>query len=86
MKSHSAQELASRIQGYMADAKLVVATHVFFTSPLSLKELPEDLKTLYSKCDLVIFKGDGRCVRCGVLHVSGHADTTVHSKLSTSPW
>jgi len=50
--------LGARLHVYVRHKRLQVYTHHFWTSPLPMWEMPEDLRTLLAAADLVIAKGD----------------------------
>jgi hypothetical protein len=54
-----ASELAARLRAALADGRLAVRSHAFFTSPLPMWDAPADLVDALRGADLVIAKGDG---------------------------
>jgi hypothetical protein len=52
------QAWAERLNGYWACGKLQLHTHSFWTSPLSLWEMPPTLRTQLAQSALLISKGD----------------------------
>ncbi len=52
------RELAGRIHGWQRTGRLRLATHPFWTSPLSFRDLPSDLWADLRASDLLILKGD----------------------------
>ena len=47
-----------RLRAHQREGRLRVHEHVFWTSPLALWEMPQDLSDELSKSNLVLFKGD----------------------------
>lgn len=47
-----------RLREYRRKGRLVIADHLFWTSPLAMWEMPQDLYDELSRSDLVLFKGD----------------------------
>lgn len=47
-----------RLRAHQREGRLRVHEHIFWTSPLALWEMPQDLCDELSKSDLVLFKGD----------------------------
>ncbi len=47
-----------RLRAHQREGRLRVHEHIFWTSPLALWEIPQDLCDELSKSDLVLFKGD----------------------------
>jgi uncharacterized protein with ATP-grasp and redox domains len=52
------QILGARLHGYVQHGRLHVQTHPFWTSPLPLWEMPDDVRALLAEADVVIAKGD----------------------------
>lgn len=50
--------LRTRIEGYLRDARLLLTSHYYWTSPLSGWEMPEDLHASLAQSHLIISKGD----------------------------
>lgn len=52
------RESVERLRAHQHEGRLRVHEHTFWTSPLALWEMPQDLYDDLSKSDLVLFKGD----------------------------
>ncbi len=52
------QAMGRRLGGYIADGRLLLIDHKFWTSPHAIWELPQDLRDLLGQSGLVISKGD----------------------------
>jgi uncharacterized protein with ATP-grasp and redox domains len=52
------QKLGGRLQGHLDAGRIVVDGHFFWTSPLPLWHMPDDVESEMSNVDLVIMKGD----------------------------
>ena len=50
--------LGARLQAYVRHGRLHVQTHPFWTSPLPLWEMPDDVRALLAEADVVLAKGD----------------------------
>jgi uncharacterized protein with ATP-grasp and redox domains len=50
--------LGERLHAYVRHGRFHVQTHPFWTSPLPLWEMPEDVRALLAQADVVIAKGD----------------------------
>lgn len=50
--------LAERLDGYLAEGRLTLETHFYWTSPLSGWEMPPELRRSLGQSDLIISKGD----------------------------
>ena len=50
--------LGERLYAYVRHRRLHVQTHPFWTSPLPLWEMPDDVRSLLAEADVVIAKGD----------------------------
>jgi Damage-control phosphatase ARMT1-like domain len=50
--------LGARLHAYLRHKRLQVHTHPFWTSPLPMWEMPEDLRALLAEADIVMAKGD----------------------------
>ena len=50
--------LGERLHAYVRHRRLQVHTHPFWTSPLPLWEMPDDVRALLAEADVVIAKGD----------------------------
>ena len=66
---HGGAELADRLRGYLADGRLSIDAHSFYTSPLPFWQLPKDLAAIYQAHAMVFLKGDANYRRLlGDLH------------------
>ena len=66
---HGGADLADRLRGYLADGRLSIEAHSFYTSPLAYWQLPPDLVAVYQAHAIVILKGDANYRRLlGDLH------------------
>ena len=52
------QTLGARLHAYVRHRRLQVYTHPFWTSPLPMWEMPDDLRALLAEADVVLAKGD----------------------------
>ncbi len=52
------QALADRLTGYLVDGRFHPVTHPFWTSPLPLWQMPDDLRQELAPAHLIISKGD----------------------------
>jgi hypothetical protein len=50
--------LGARLHGYVRHGRIHVQTHPFWTSPLPLWEMPDDVRALLAEVDVVLAKGD----------------------------
>jgi len=50
--------LGERLHAYVLHRRLQVLTHPFWTSPLPMWEMPDDLRALLAAADVVMAKGD----------------------------
>jgi uncharacterized protein with ATP-grasp and redox domains len=50
--------LGERLHAYVRHRRLLLYTHPFWTSPLPMWEMPDDLRALLAEADLVMAKGD----------------------------
>jgi uncharacterized protein with ATP-grasp and redox domains len=50
--------LGARLHAYVRQRRLHVYTHPFWTSPLPLWEMPDDVRALLAEADVVLAKGD----------------------------
>jgi len=53
-----AQSMAARLQTSLASGQFQIKPHVFWTSPLPMWEMPEDLRKELSQSDMLLSKGD----------------------------
>ena len=61
--------LGDRLQGWVDECRLQFDFHYFWTSPLPLWQMPDDLRSQLAAADLVFFKGDANYRRLlGDLH------------------
>jgi uncharacterized protein with ATP-grasp and redox domains len=61
LRHHADRELrtlGARLHGYVRHGRFHVQTHPFWTSPLPLWEMPDDVRALLAAADVVIAKGD----------------------------
>jgi hypothetical protein len=56
--SQALQASVTRLREHQRDDRLRICEDVFWTSPLSMWEMPATLRTDLAKSDLVVFKGD----------------------------
>jgi len=56
--SEDVRASVDRLRAHQREGRLRVHEHIFWTSPLALWEMPQDLCDELSKSDLVLFKGD----------------------------
>jgi hypothetical protein len=54
----SLRTLGARLHAYVRHGRLHVYTHPFWTSPLPLWEMPDDVRALLAEADVVLAKGD----------------------------
>src|SRR5262249_24874198 len=54
----SLRTLGARLHAYVWHGRLHVYTHPFWTSPLPLWEMPDDVRALLAEADVVLAKGD----------------------------
>lgn len=59
LAASGAGKLLERLRGFMESGRLVVIEHPFFNSPLSMWDVPEDLREALAATKLIIMKGDG---------------------------
>lgn len=57
-QSEALRQLGQRLEKALAEKRLVLCDHPFWTTCLFFKELPDDLRRLLTQSDLILLKGD----------------------------
>ena len=52
------RELGQRIRGHLAESRMIVAAHPFWTTWRFFTQFPKELHDTLSQADLIVFKGD----------------------------
>ncbi len=80
---NGAPELANRLAALLAEGRLLLDAHPFYTSPEALWDMPRSLREAYQAADLVVLKGDGGFIGAVCVKLTKAARC---SQLSPASW